>query len=737
MKPLTLPQQGLALPFTLVVMLKTSTFILAMQLLAAPLTMAQSRPLPCGFDRANQHLFSQQPALMGRLNQWRQAALSRLQHTRQASGEAGKEDIVIPLFFHIVYKNDDEKIGRDRILRQIRLLNDAFNGLDPHYAANTPYQFRAVADTARISFCLGKYYNSQGKLVDAIKYVPTQVPYFSVANNKLKDSSQGGSSAVLPAEYLNIWVADTDDVAGYATFPGGHQGLDGVVLKYEVVGNSQHPTRYGGKTIVHEVGHYLFLLHPWGWVGHCGTDFIDDTPPAEKQEFGSMDTLHNFPHKQGVCSDHPMGELWASYMTYYDDNSRTMFTRHQVRTMRSMLVPGAPRETLLYSQACQTPSKLQAHCCPAINEIYLKAQARRMLHIAWPASPASQPAYEVRHRAVWEPHWQSQQITTNEFKLSGALTGQAYLFQVRTICANGNFGLWKSFSASLPVPPRCKPPHEKDVQLTITNGSVTVQWPAVAEAELIWAVLNKYPDKPGQPKQPVADARQNTNKLVFSGLRSNTGYEIEISWVCGGLRSFPFKKSFTTAPCLPPEGPLQFTVTGNTVFAQPQAMPAIEYQYLEGYYRQLGQSDYAEVIPGTTSGVLFPELIPATLYEFAVRTRCSGGGYSDAIHGQVTTSINPVIISPLNTNGAGHLALYPNPATQLQTITVGWAATAGTPHRYTSLALLNSQGIVLKVVALQPANEAQVTLGRLPVGIYTVMLQSRLKTISRRLVITR
>jgi len=63
-----------------------------------------------------------------------------------------------------------------------------------------------------------------------------------------------------------MWVANfTDDLLGFATFPGGPAALDGYVVRtdaFGTIGTAKAPFNLG-RTATHEIGHWLNLLHIW------------------------------------------------------------------------------------------------------------------------------------------------------------------------------------------------------------------------------------------------------------------------------------------------------------------------------------------------------------------------------------------------------------------------------------------------------------------------------------------
>jgi hypothetical protein len=67
-------------------------------------------------------------------------------------------------------------------------------------------------------------------------------------------------------------------ILGYAQFPGGASSTDGVVVdsKFGLSGSGAFPYNLG-RTMTHEVGHWMNLRHIWG-DATCGSDLVSDTP---------------------------------------------------------------------------------------------------------------------------------------------------------------------------------------------------------------------------------------------------------------------------------------------------------------------------------------------------------------------------------------------------------------------------------------------------------------------------
>lgn len=131
------------------------------------------------------------------------------------------------------------------------------------------------------------------------------------------------------ANYLNIYVRGNTGVLGYSPLGGSGRG-DGIVIDFKAFGTGagcgEIRPGYGstlGRTLTHEVGHYLYLDHIWG--DGCGRDDgVNDTPPQAKENYGCPGL------SRSSCGTR---DLHMNYMDYTTDRCMYMFTAGQVSRM--------------------------------------------------------------------------------------------------------------------------------------------------------------------------------------------------------------------------------------------------------------------------------------------------------------------------------------------------------------------------------------------------------------------
>jgi hypothetical protein len=331
----------------------------------------------------------------------------------------------IPIVFHVIHGGlavgTYPNLAQGQINSQVQVLNADFSGTGlnfSNYPSNAFVNFAAslpaankdangrvkIANTS-IQFCLATKDPNGNTLpepgIDRINYnnitapltgtFTSKDPAASVYNNSFKfrdfiENYIKPNTIWDPNRYFNVWVTDqpstippSQQLLGYATFPAG-SGLpgilgftgtatnDGVWLWARACGsNSIYPSGtyqapYNkGRTLTHEVGHWLGLRHIWG-DGTCATDYCNDTPPAQTSNGGCP----SYPYHVGTCSGNsPDGEMFMNFMDYTNDACMYMFTVDQTTRMQTAMANGTYRKNLTTSA-----STLCASSSPAANACF-------------------------------------------------------------------------------------------------------------------------------------------------------------------------------------------------------------------------------------------------------------------------------------------------------------------------------------------------------------------------------
>ena len=219
--------------------------------------------------------------------------------------------LVIPVYFHVIHKTDGTGyVSRERIDDQMAVLNEDFGGTSFNGASgyNTTIQFELVA----------------------VDYVENDEWYDATADNTEFKSALAQS----PDRYLNVYTqnptANGQSLLGYATLPPGTAGTstDGVVMKHESIGgrNNGYGNYNHGRTLAHEVGHYLGLLHTFNDEVCDNTyttqDLIVDTPPQSAPDYGT--------EASSACG---VPSAIENYMNYSEDSALNTFTVEQTNRM--------------------------------------------------------------------------------------------------------------------------------------------------------------------------------------------------------------------------------------------------------------------------------------------------------------------------------------------------------------------------------------------------------------------
>ncbi len=286
----------------------------------------------------------------------------------------------IPVIFHIIHNGQAVGTGTNiaalYVNAQLQQLNDDFRKL----AGTSGFNNHPFGADVLIQFCAATVAPNNNALAEAgIERINRNAKGWTAPPHldTYLESTIKPNSYWDPTKYFNIWVCDLTTaggaVLGYAQFPDAPNepgnltstaaNTDGVVIMYNTVGSSTQKVPGAnpydeGRTLTHEVGHWLGLRHIWG-DGDCTTDdFIFDTPRANGPHFGCPAATTN------SCNDVTYGaaadsnDMVKNYMDYSDDGCMNIFTIGQKNRMRVVMGEtgaGAPRRAeLRLSDRCQS-----------------------------------------------------------------------------------------------------------------------------------------------------------------------------------------------------------------------------------------------------------------------------------------------------------------------------------------------------------------------------------------------
>jgi Pregnancy-associated plasma protein-A len=245
--------------------------------------------------------------------------------------------ITIPVVFHVIYGTEAESISGAQISSQITSLNKDFRGTNAD-KSKVPSVWKGLIADVKVQFAKASV-DPDGAATTGVTRTQTTRTAFP-SDDSMKFVSSGGAAAWPRDQYLNVWVCSLAEDLGYAQFPGGPAATDGVVILNRALGTKGTATApfHKGRTLTHEIGHWLNLRHIWADTHNCaGSDFVADTPNAKGPNYGRP----KFPHI--TCGNGPSGDMFMNYMDYVNDGVMVMFTVGQSLRMNATLA--GPRST--------------------------------------------------------------------------------------------------------------------------------------------------------------------------------------------------------------------------------------------------------------------------------------------------------------------------------------------------------------------------------------------------------
>jgi len=320
-----------------------------------PQELAQSHGFErCGTTEYEEFLRKSFPGRMS-VDQF-EAWLKPLVEKAKADKSQNGNIVTIPVVVHVIHGGQAygaaPNIVDEQVMSQITVMNNDFRRL-----AGTPgFNSNAIGADTQIQFALAKV-DPNGNPTNGIERVRMCQSTFR------RDIIEGFVKPETiwdPTQYMNMWsvafAAPNTGILGYAQFPdgsglpgldpvGGANYTDGVVAAFSTFGSSDYGTGFllgapydKGRTMTHEVGHFLGLRHIWG-DATCGTDFCADTPTAHTANY-------NCPQNIVSCNDPAVFEMVQNYMDYTDDACMNIFTVDQKARLTAVM-NNSPRRASL------------------------------------------------------------------------------------------------------------------------------------------------------------------------------------------------------------------------------------------------------------------------------------------------------------------------------------------------------------------------------------------------------
>ncbi len=282
-----------------------------------------------------------------------EAWIAPLLQNAQANKSQNGGVITIPVVVHVIHNGQALGVGPNisdtQVKSQITVMNNDFRRM-----ASTPgFNTNPVGADTMIQFALAKV-DPKGNPTDGIDRVNLCEDSWATEaiNGYVKPTTIWD-----PTKYMNMWSVNFADptLLGYAQFPstsglpgldviGGAADTDGVVANFSTFGSSDYGTNFPlsfpydkGRTMTHEVGHFLGLRHIWGDTTSCivdatdsNNDFCLDTPASAGPNSDCDVPIDS-------CPASPGSDMVQNYMDYTIDTCMNIFTVDQKNRITAVM----------------------------------------------------------------------------------------------------------------------------------------------------------------------------------------------------------------------------------------------------------------------------------------------------------------------------------------------------------------------------------------------------------------
>lgn len=223
----------------------------------------------------------------------------------------------IPVVFHVLHNGGPENTSEAQIFNALEVINRDFRKQNADTAEIVP-AFQSIIGDVEIEFVLatkapnGACFRGYTRTLSPLTFEGDDGDAQVDAVRNGNDVFQGNWPS---NRYLNVYViANAGGAGGYTNYPNNWGGTDmsnGIWILHTQFGEIGTSGTSAGRSLTHEIGHWLNLPHTWGnsntpgAAGNCSTDDgVTDTPlclgvsnsscPIFQETCGSLDNVQNY-----------------------------------------------------------------------------------------------------------------------------------------------------------------------------------------------------------------------------------------------------------------------------------------------------------------------------------------------------------------------------------------------------------------------------------------------------------
>jgi hypothetical protein len=447
--------------------------------------------------------------------------LQKMQAIERQTAQFSKENrletrggqITVPVVIHIIYRTDAENISVAQVQSQLDALNRDF-GKQNTDISKVPSEFASLSADCQIKFQLAARDPQANPTTGIVRYKTTKTSWG--ATDDVKRVNKGGYANWDPSKYLNIYVCNIGQgILGYASFPSSPVYLDGVVIDYTVFGTigAISANFNKGRTCVHEVGHWMNLIHTWGDLD-CGDDYVNDTPQQRDPHYGNVTTP-----QYSNCTGKQTRDMTMNFMDYVNDNCMYMFTTGQ--KVRIQAIFASNRASILTSDGCLTAKPLTCNVGkPTVTDIKTTSA-----NVTW-NEILGMKKYTVEYKMPEETKWTVTQTTNQTLSINGLIGGATYQCRVKGDCAESAYSQDVTF----------KTPTALQARATESTGFAIYPNPVVHDVNIMFDVKQDGPvhvqifDSNGVLKTQVAkNVTRNTPAVSLDLTEYPSGFYLVVT----------------------------------------------------------------------------------------------------------------------------------------------------------------------------------------------------------------